>query len=189
MDKLKRGETAQFFALLRQHIGAEKPDFGNGDSPLSLLYEVYNELNSMDTDQIRADFEALYPYDYDAIETVLKRGTEKARQAIYAEYSLRRDWYEVDIEISEDQEELFTNEVIKDYFKHLLTDAIQKKEVMFFNQPAVFDGGWTVHNEPTLTALYEDSIDFFQKYYDGDLTYDAMTIQRRVIRQYEKGLI
>ena len=60
MDKLKRGETAQFFALLRQHIGAEKPDFGNGDSPLSLLYEVYNELNSMDTDQIRADFEALY---------------------------------------------------------------------------------------------------------------------------------
>ena len=107
----------------------------------------------------------------------------------HAEYSLRRDWYEVDIEISEDQEELFTNEVIKDYFKHLLTDAIQKKEVMFFNQPAVFDGGWTVHNEPTLTALYEDSIDFFQKYYDGDLTYDAMTIQRRVIRQYEKGLI
>ena len=130
-----------------------------------------------------------YPYDYDAIETVLKRGTEKARQAIYAEYSLRRDWYELEIEISEDQEELFTNEVIKDYFKHLLTDAIQKKEVMFFNQPAVFDGGWTVHNEPTLTALYEDSIDFFQKYYDGDLTYDAMTIQRRVIRQYEKGLI
>ena len=60
MDKLKQGVSTQFFALLRQLIGAEKPDFGNGDSPLSLLYEVYNELNSMDTDQIRADFEALY---------------------------------------------------------------------------------------------------------------------------------
>ena len=60
MDKLKQGGSTQFFALLRQHIGAEKPDFGNGDSPLSLLYEVYNELNGMDSEQIRADFEALY---------------------------------------------------------------------------------------------------------------------------------
>ena len=60
MDKLKRGEPTQFFALLRQHIGTENPDFGNGDSPLSLLYEVYNELNGMDSEQIRADFEALY---------------------------------------------------------------------------------------------------------------------------------
>ena len=60
MDKLKRGEYPQFFALLRQYIEAENPDFGNGDSPLSLLYEVYNELNGMDSEQIRADFEALY---------------------------------------------------------------------------------------------------------------------------------
>ena len=60
MDKLKRGEPTQFFAHLRQHIEEENPYFGNGDSPLSLLYEVYNELNGMDSEQIRADFEALY---------------------------------------------------------------------------------------------------------------------------------
>lgn len=60
MDKLNRGDLTQFFALLRQRIKTENPDFGNGDSPLSLLYEVYNELNGMDSEQIRADFEALY---------------------------------------------------------------------------------------------------------------------------------
>ena len=43
MDILNRGDPTQFFALLRQRIKAENPDFGNGDSPLSLLYEVYNE--------------------------------------------------------------------------------------------------------------------------------------------------
>lgn len=41
-------------------IGAEYFDLGNGDSSLSLLYEAYNELNDMDSEQIRADFEALY---------------------------------------------------------------------------------------------------------------------------------
>ena len=60
MDKLKQGGSTQFFALLRQHIETENPDFGNGDGPLSLLYEVYNELNGTDSEQIRADFEALY---------------------------------------------------------------------------------------------------------------------------------
>lgn len=60
MDKLKRGEPTQFFNLLCQHISIENPDFGSGHSPLSLLYEVYNELNGMDSEQIRADFEALY---------------------------------------------------------------------------------------------------------------------------------
>lgn len=60
MDKTSQGGTTTFFNQLRQLIGTERPDFGNGNSPLSLLYEVYNELNGIDTGQIRADFEALY---------------------------------------------------------------------------------------------------------------------------------
>lgn len=56
----KHGGATQFFTLLQQRIHAETPDFGNGSSPLSILYEVYNELNGMDTEQIRADFNALY---------------------------------------------------------------------------------------------------------------------------------
>lgn len=56
----KHGGTETFFAQLHQHIHAENPDFGNGSSPLSLLYEVYNELNGMDSEQIRADFNDLY---------------------------------------------------------------------------------------------------------------------------------
>ena len=56
----KQGGATQFFTLLQLRIHAETPDFGNGSSPLSLLYEVYNELNGMDSEQIRADFEALY---------------------------------------------------------------------------------------------------------------------------------
>lgn len=130
-----------------------------------------------------------FPYDYDAIEMVLEKGSEKACKFLFEEQGLRRDEYALEIEISDDQEELFTNKVIKDYFKHLLTEAIREKVIMFRNQPFTFSGGCTIHNDPTLTALYEDSISYFQQYYVGNLTHDAQAIQRRIIRQHEQGLI
>lgn len=35
-------------------------DFGDGNSILTLLYGAYNEINGLDNEQIRADFNALY---------------------------------------------------------------------------------------------------------------------------------
>ena len=129
------------------------------------------------------------PFDYDAIAIVLRRGAEKTRKMIYERLALRRDEYDLEIEISDDQEELFTNEVIKDYFKFLLSESIQEKNVMYCGHPVAFVEGCTIYNTPVLSDLYHDSVDFFQEYYSGDLTRDALNIQRRIIRQHEQGMI
>ena len=49
-----------FYDLLKQHIADHQPNFGNGDSVLSLLYEAYSEYNRLDDDRIKADFNELY---------------------------------------------------------------------------------------------------------------------------------
>ena len=50
----------QFFETLKAHIAQDPPNYGDGESVLSMLYECHNENNPYDNDQIRADFEALY---------------------------------------------------------------------------------------------------------------------------------
>ncbi len=50
----------KYIQVLQEHALAQKPDFGDGESILTLLYEVYSELNRMDNDQIKADFKELY---------------------------------------------------------------------------------------------------------------------------------
>ena len=47
-------------ALLRNHLEEHPPNFGDGDSVLTMLYECYNESNPFDSEQIRSDFHALY---------------------------------------------------------------------------------------------------------------------------------
>lgn len=47
-------------ALLRNHFEEHPPNFGDGDSVLTMLYECYNESNPFDSEQILADFHALY---------------------------------------------------------------------------------------------------------------------------------
>lgn len=49
-----------YIEKLKQQIAEHPPDFGDGNSILTLLYEAYNEVNRMDDAQIRADFNALY---------------------------------------------------------------------------------------------------------------------------------
>lgn len=56
----EQGGFAKLFCLLREHIASQSDDLGNGGSVLTLLYECYNELNSMDNEQIKADFAELY---------------------------------------------------------------------------------------------------------------------------------
>ena len=46
--------------VLKKHISGNAPNLGDGDSVLSLLYEVYSEYNHMDDTQIKSDFEELY---------------------------------------------------------------------------------------------------------------------------------
>ena len=50
----------KFFEILKAHIMQKQPDFSDGESVLTLLYEAYSEVNRMDDAQIKADFNELY---------------------------------------------------------------------------------------------------------------------------------
>ena len=49
-----------YFEILRTYIAESPPDFGDGDSVLTLLYEAYAESNRMDDGTIKEDFNELY---------------------------------------------------------------------------------------------------------------------------------
>ena len=49
-----------YLEKLKAYIKANLPNFGDGESVLSMLYECYNENNPYDNEQIRADFNELY---------------------------------------------------------------------------------------------------------------------------------
>ena len=49
-----------YFEKLRTHIAGNPPDFGDGESVLTLLYEAYAESNRMDDGTIKEDFNELY---------------------------------------------------------------------------------------------------------------------------------
>ena len=46
--------------LLEDHILESQPNFGDGESVLTLLYESFSECNRLDDAQVKADFEELY---------------------------------------------------------------------------------------------------------------------------------
>ena len=48
------------FDVLKKHISDHQPNYGDGDSVLTLLYEAYSEYNRLDDVQVRVDFEELY---------------------------------------------------------------------------------------------------------------------------------
>ena len=53
--------TAQeFVSFLDRYIAEKTPNFGDGDSVLTLLYEAYNDANNMDNDAIKTGFRVLY---------------------------------------------------------------------------------------------------------------------------------
>ena len=49
-----------YFEKLKAYIAENPPDFGDGESVLTLLYEAYAEFNSMDDSTIKEDFNELY---------------------------------------------------------------------------------------------------------------------------------
>ena len=50
----------KYFEKLRAYIAENPPDFGDGVSVLTLLYEAYAESNRMDDGTIKEDFNELY---------------------------------------------------------------------------------------------------------------------------------
>lgn len=49
-----------FYDVLNQYVAENQPNFGDGESVLSMLYEAYSECNRLDDAQIKADFNELY---------------------------------------------------------------------------------------------------------------------------------
>ena len=49
-----------YLEKLKANIEANPPNFGDGESVLTMLYECYNENNPYDNEQIRVDFHELY---------------------------------------------------------------------------------------------------------------------------------
>lgn len=50
----------KFLEILKRHIAEHPPNYGDGESVLTMLYECYSENNPYDNEQIKADFHALY---------------------------------------------------------------------------------------------------------------------------------
>ena len=49
-----------FYDVLNQYVSDNRPNFGDGESVLTLLYEAYSECNRLDDTQIKDDFNELY---------------------------------------------------------------------------------------------------------------------------------
>lgn len=49
-----------FYDVLKQYISESQPNFGDGESVLTMLYEAYSECNRLDDAQIKADFNEPY---------------------------------------------------------------------------------------------------------------------------------
>ena len=49
-----------YFEKLKAYIQSKPPNYGDGESVLTMLYECHNENNPYDNEQIKEDFNELY---------------------------------------------------------------------------------------------------------------------------------
>ena len=49
-----------FYDVLDQYVSENQPNFGDGESVLTLLYEAYSECNRLDDARVKEDFNELY---------------------------------------------------------------------------------------------------------------------------------
>ena len=49
-----------FYDVLKLYISENQPNFGDGESVLTMLYEAYSDCNRLDDTQIKDDFNELY---------------------------------------------------------------------------------------------------------------------------------
>ena len=61
-DYLNLPEMVPFMVVLRKHVAAHMPHFGdwNAESVLQMLYVAYSEYNRFETDDVKGGFEGLY---------------------------------------------------------------------------------------------------------------------------------
>ena len=50
----------QFYDVLKRIVADHQPNFADGDSILTMLYEAYSECNRLDDAQVKDDFHELY---------------------------------------------------------------------------------------------------------------------------------
>ena len=50
----------QFYDVLKRIVADHQPNFGDGDSVLTMLHEAYSECNRLDDAQVKDDFHELY---------------------------------------------------------------------------------------------------------------------------------
>ena len=49
-----------FYDVLNQYVSDNRPNFGAGESVLTMLYEAYSECNRLDDARVKEDFNELY---------------------------------------------------------------------------------------------------------------------------------
>ena len=49
-----------FHDVLKQYVSENQPNFGDGESVLTLLYEAYSECNRLDDTEVKEDFNEPY---------------------------------------------------------------------------------------------------------------------------------
>ena len=49
-----------FYDVLKQYVSENHPNFGDGESVLTMLYEAYSECNRLDDARVKEDFNELY---------------------------------------------------------------------------------------------------------------------------------
>ena len=51
----------EYIRILKAHVEIQKSDFGDGKSVLTLLYEAYSKVDTIDDAKIKDDLPRLYP--------------------------------------------------------------------------------------------------------------------------------
>jgi hypothetical protein len=108
-------------------------------------------------------------YDYPKkIMKLYDRAEKKIRQAVREKTGMTCRQYTVHFDILIQESGLFSNDFIKEFFKHLLEDAYAM-------------GQYTIYNDTGLSYFFYEAINAFQPYYTGNLTQDARAIQARIV--------
>ena len=109
------------------------------------------------------------PDNNDVVQKVLARAEKKARSEILKKEGMRKNQYELEIELKPSESNLFSNAFIKEFFKWLLKEAY------------VIDT--TIYNDHGLSHFFKSAVNAFAEYYKGDLYKDAVAIQNRITRK------
>ncbi len=116
-----------------------------------------------------------YIYDYpsksEKIAKMIKKAETISRKVVYNEYGLWYNQFNVEVELKlENSDEIHSNKFIDGFFKWYIKEVYEK------NNDILYDEYGPAH-------FIEDAIEYFKKYYDGNL--DSWVWER--VRKYSKN--